>query len=443
MKKIKNLSESDFLKLFFAFVGLGFLVAAVCMPDRGEMFSGLWTILTSTCKVSTNYFAVGGYAATFLNMGLVALIYWGLFMGLKATANNVSTLGLLLTVGFGAWGINILNIWPTILGVVLYSLVKKEKLGSLANAMLYCTGIAPIISEMLLRYPNAEAVGFNPLGLFLALGVGVFIGFCLPAGLGHAPNVHKGFDLYSAAVPIGMMAFILQGTLYKTMGVDLPAAPGADTLAVASPMAVNIFCVVFFGACVVLALAMGYGFKDYWKLISGDFVPSISAKHGNAALLMNVGVYGLFILAYYNLIGASFNAVTFGCIFCMLACCNSGSHPGTVWPIMLGYALASFGCGWLSGLLGGSFSLGINAQAIVIGLCFANGLSPIAGRYGWHWGVVAAVLHYLLVSSVPNLHGGFCLYNGGLTAALICIFLVPVLEKLALTKEQKKALTNQ
>ena len=440
MNKIKNLSESEFLKLFFCFVGLFFVAAALCMPDRAQMLTGFWNILTQPCKVTTNYFVVGGYAGTFLNMGLVTLIYWGLFTALKANANNVSTLGLLLTLGFAAWGINVLNIWPTILGVVIYGLVKKEALGGLVNAMMYSTGIAPIISEMLLRYPNGETVGFNLLGLVLALIVGIFIGFCLPAGLGHAPKVHKGFDLYSAAVPIGMMAFILQGTLYKTMGVALPGAPGADTLAVASQLTVNIFCVVLFGACVVLALVMGYGFKDYWKLLTGDFVPSISAGHGNAALLMNVGVYGLFILTYYNLIGASFNAVTFGCIFCMLACCNSGSTPATVWPIMLGYVLGSFGFGWFSQLLGGSFTLGINAQAIVIGLCFANGLSPIAGRYGWHWGVVAAVLHYLLVSSVPNLHGGFCLYNGGLTAALICIFLVPVLEKFAKTKEEKREL---
>ena len=443
MKKLNNLSESEFLKLFFAFVGVVFLAAAVCMPDRAEMLTGFWTILSSPAKVSTNYFAVGGYAATFLNMGLVALIYFGLFTGLKANANNVSTLGLLLTVGFAAWGINVLNIWPTILGVVVYGLVKKEKLSGLANAMLYCTGIAPIISDMLLRYPNAETVGFNLLGLLLALIVGLFIGFCLPAGLGHAPKVHKGFDLYSAAVPIGMMAFILQGTLYKTMGIALPAAPGADTLAVADAVIVNTFCAVFFGACIVLALAMGYGVKDYWKMITGDFVPSVSAGHGNAALLMNVGVYGLMILAYYDIIGASFNGVTFGCIFCMLACCNSGSNPATVWPIMLGYVAASLGFGWFSQLLGGSFSLGINAQAIVIGLCFANGLSPIAGKYGWHWGTLSAVLHYLLVSSVPNLHGGFCLYNGGLTAALICIFLVPVIEKFAMTKEEKKALAEK
>ena len=50
-------------------------------------------------------------------------------------------------------------------------------------------------------------------------------------------------------------------------------------------------------------------------------------------------------------------------------------------------------------------------------------------------GVIAAFLHYLLVTSVPNLHGGFCLYNGGFTAALVCIFLLPKLERYCQLKE--------
>ena len=74
MKKIKNLSEANFLKLLFAFLSACFLIAAVCMPDRSTMFSGLWNILSQPSKISANYFAMGGYAATFLNMGLVALI---------------------------------------------------------------------------------------------------------------------------------------------------------------------------------------------------------------------------------------------------------------------------------------------------------------------------------------------------------------------------------
>ena len=72
-----------------------------------------------------------------------------------------------------------------------------------------------------------------------------------------------------------------------------------------------------------------------------------------------------------------------------------------------------------------------------VGLCFANGLSPVAGKYGWPAGIVAGAMHYLLVTSVPNLHGGFCLYNGGFTAALVCILLVPQLESFARTREEK------
>ena len=441
MKKIKTLSESDFLKLFFGFFSACFLIAAFFMPDRNQMLSGLWQILSQPCKVSTNYFAVGGYAATFLNMGLVGLACTLLFVALKANANNVSTLAVVLTVGFCSWGINILNMWPSVLGVVVYSFVKKEKPATLVNAMLFSTGIAPIISELMLRYPHAEVVGFNVIGIILSMVVGVAIGFFLPAGLAHSPKVHKGFDLYSAAVPVGMTAFLLQALLYKTLGVAIPAAPGAETLQVADQFIVTIFCCIVFGLCIVFAFALGCKPKDYWNLLKDpDQVTSFSSTYGNAVMLMNVGVYGLMILLYYTLIGASFNGVTFGIIFCMLATCNSGTHPGNVWPIMAGYVLASLGFGWVSGLVGGTFAQAINAQAIVIGLCYANGLSPIADKYGWQYGIIAAIMHYCMVTTVPSLHGGFCLYNGGFTAALVCLLLVPELERLFKTKQEKRAL---
>ena len=428
MKKIKALPESEFLKLFFALFSAAFVLGAVCMPDRAQCFTGLWQILSQPSKLTTNYFAIGGYSATFLNMGLVGFIALGLYLIFQGKPNNVSTLAFILTLGFGSWGINILNIWPTVFGVMLYCLVKKEAFGANVNAMLFSTGIAPIITDMLIRYPNEAVVGFNLLGIVLALGVGFVIGFYL----------HKGFDLYSAAVPIGMTAFFLNAVLYKTMGIALPAGADSAQLQVASRLTVNLFCLILFGACVVAACFLGCGPRDYWKVLRNpDRVASFSATYGNATFLMNVGVFGLFILAYYNLIGATFNGVTFGIIFCMLCTCNSGSHPGNVWPIMVGYVVAATVCGWISPLLGGTFSLAINAQAICVGLCYANGLSPICDKYGWKLGIVAAMMHYLLVTSVPNMHGGFCLYNGGFTAALICVLLVPQLERFAKTKEEK------
>ena len=435
MNKIKNLSESNFLKLLFAFLSAAFLIAAVCMPDRSQMFTGLWNILTQPSKISANYFAMGGLSATFLNMGLVGMICLLLFVIFKGKPSNASTLAVILTIGFGSWGINILNIWPSILGVMIYCLVKKEPFGANVNAMLFSTGIAPLITDLLIRYPNAEVIGFNWLGLGLALVVGFVIGFFLPAGLAHSPKVHKGFDLYSAALPIGMTAFLLNATLFKTMGVALPKALSdldAASMQVTAQPIVNIFCCVVFGLCIVFAFLLGCRPKDYWKLLSDPAtVNNFSSTYGNATFLMNVGVYGLFILGYYNLIGAPFNGVTFGIIFCMLACCNSGSHPGNVWPIMLGYVAASTVAGWISPLLGGNFTLAINSQAICVGLCYANGLSPIADKYGWRYGFLAAVLHYLLVTSVPTLHGGF-------TAALICLVLVPELERFSRTKDERK-----
>ena len=439
MKKLNALSESDFLKVLFGFFTVVFLAAAVLMPDRNQMLSGLYRIISQPNKISTNYFYLGGYAATFLNMGLVALFCLALFVVFDATANNVSTLAFLLTLGFTSWGINVLNMWPSILGVMLYCGVKREKLGANVNVMLFSTGIAPLITELMVRYPRPEAVGFNLPGVALALVVGLAIGFFLPAGLAHAPKVHKGFDLYNAAVPVGMMAFFLQAVLYKSMGVALPAAPAAETLQVASRLTVNVFCGIVFGLLVVIAFFMGCKPKDYWNLmVDPENAASFSSTYGKAAFLMNVGVYGLFILGYYNLIGASFNGITFGIIFCMLACCNSGSHPGSVLPIMLGYLAASWLYQALSNLTGGSFTGAINAQAIMVGLCYANGLSPIADKYGWRYGFLAAVMHYVLVTSVPALHGGYCLYNGGFTAALICLILVPSLERFCRTKEERR-----
>ena len=437
MKKIKNLSESSFLKLFFLFTAAAFLIAAVCMPDRADMFTGLVKILTSPAKVSTNFFSIGGFAGTFLNMGLVALAMTGLYHFSGTKVNNVASMAFLLTLGFCSWGIHILNMWFTMIGVVVGSLIKKEKPFSNVNAMLFTTGVAPLISDLLVRYPHAEVVGFNVLGFVLAVVAGVVIGLIVSAGLPHSPNVHKGFNIYSAALPVGVAAFFTNAVFYKVMGIELPGAAG--DMSITSWNAANIFCGILFVSFVVIARLCGCSFKDYWKLLKNrNQVNNVSGTQGNAVFLMNAGFFGLFILAYYDLVGATFNGVVFGLIFCMLCTCNSGSRPSNVWPIMLGYVVASTVSGLIAPLLCGNFSLAVNAPAILVGLCYANGLSPICDKYGWQYGFVAAMIHYCLVTLVPGLHGGFCLYNGGFTGIFVCIILIPVLERYCKTKAERE-----
>ena len=438
MKRLNHMHEDHFLKIFFTCFSLSFLVAAVLMPDRHDMQDGLWRILNSPTKSATNFFDIGGYAATFLNMGLVGLICTALYCIPGRQANNAATLVTLLTVGFGSWGIHILNIWPTILGVALHCVVKGEKIGSRTNAMLFSTGLAPFMSELMVRYPYPETVGIHPSGVALALMVGVFVGYYLPAGLDNSPKIHKGFALYSAALPIGMTAFLLNGFLYKAMGVPVPDA--VSDLSVADPAICNTFCIVLFVGFIVVALLMGCSPKHYIQsILSPQHVVHFGAAFGNAAMLMNAGVFGLFILLYFNIVGAEFNGIVFGSVFCMLSTCNSGSHPFNAIPIMMGYALASQFFQAMTPFSGGEFTQFLHSQSIIVGICYANGLSPIAHEYGWRYGILVAAMHFCMVTTTPQLHGGMCLYNGGFTAALVCLLILPGMERHFRTKHERRS----
>lgn len=440
MHRLKSLAPERFLRLLFFFFAACFLIAAVCMPDRADMFKGLWRILTQTAKTPTNYFdpAYGGFAGTFFNVGGVTLLCSLLCFLPHAKPNASSVIAVLLTAGLSFWGIHLFNMWFGMLGVVLYCLVKRQPLGAHVNAMLFTTGMAPLFSDLILAYPHALPVGFRWQGLLLALTVGLLVGFFLPAGLEYSPKIHKNCTLFSAAIPVGMTAFFLRAFLYHVLGAargTTDVGPTAD-LGVASWQIANFFCLAVCALCIIFALALGCKPKDYLALLrASGYEDDFLLQHGKAAVMMNFGVFGLFILLYYNvaaLIGGSttvFNAVTLGCIFCMLSTACAGSHPRNVWPVIVGYIGASLLFGLVStGLVGGEYAHTVDAQAMLVGLCFASGLSPLTGRYGWQYGILAGVAHFVLVTSVPLLHGGFCLYNGGFTASFTCILFVPILE---------------
>ena len=437
MKRLNTLSEISFLKVFFLFFSSCFLIAAFFMPDRQNMLPGLLNIFCNPTLSGTSFFDVGGYAATFLNMGLNALVCTAFFWIPGEKECHSAVLVTVLTTGFGSWGIHIVNMWPTMLGVLLYCIVKKEKIGDKSNDFLFTTGLAPFMSELMVRYPNDDVTGFSLQGIALAVLVGAFAGFFIPAGLDNSHSVHRDFSLYSAALPVGMTAFMIQGSLYKAMGVEIPGA--VTDLVLVSPAIVNTFCCILFGSCVLFALLIGCRPRDYWQLLTDPAqIQNFAATYNNATFLMNVGMYGLFILTYYNIIGAPFNGITFGVIFCMLSTCNAGSHPGNVWPIMLGYAAASHVFQFLSPFFGAEFTQFLHTQSIVVGLCYANGLSPISDEYGWLYGMIASMMHFCMVTTLPVLHGGMCLYNGGFTAGLVCLLMVPGLEWHFMTKHERR-----
>lgn len=429
IKKLRNRSGSTILKYVLSAFTIAFLVGALCAPDRAGMLGGLWRIITKPSLLTKDYFFVeiGSISGAFLNAALVGAVCCLMMFLPGATAAGGTVAAYMLTVGFSFFGINILNILPFILGTFVYSLIKRQPFAKNINFAMFSTALAPLVSEMLFRYPDTQVHDVTPMGIALALLIGILVGVTMPALCAHAQFFHKGYDLYNAGPAAGFLCFAIFATLYKMLGIEAPAIEA--TLGKGNAMFCNAFAIVCFALCIVFGLILNGGFAGYMRLLldPGHKVDFVS-KHGIGPAVMNFGIYGLFILAYYNLIGATFTGPTFGVVWCMLAFCCAGATPLNVLPIMVGYFIGSlFGVN------------AINAQAIVVGLCFASGLAPITGNYGPIAGVVAGLLHYCLVTSVPAIHGGFNLYNGGFTSGIVAFVLVPVLEHFFKTFEEKKA----
>ena len=403
------------LSCSIAFFGAA-LITGLVLPEEGSAFAGLQQILLSPAQLTKDYFLLGNIPGTFLNMGLVGAVCAGLTFLPGTTVKGSTIAAWFLTVGFSSWGINIVNIWPFFLGVFLQAAVRRKPFAEFVDLAMFATALCPLASELLLRYPGT------------------------PALAAHSPNVHKGYDLYSAAVPGVLLGLFAVAVLYKTLGNDVPAI--AASLGDSRPEVVWTFCVIFFLLCIAAGcktnVRAGKGaFYGYSALLrdSGHKV-DFTAKYGMGTTMINLGVYGLFILGYYILVNllqgsplTGFNGVTMGIVFCMVCFGSAGSHPGNVWPVMVGYMLTST----VAVLMGGPFPM--NAQAIMVGMCYASGLCPITGIYGWWAGVLAGAMHYCLVTSIPPIHGGFSLYNGGFTALLVAAILVPQLETFCKTKE--------
>ena len=418
-----------FRRMFIAFTA-AFLLAAFVAPDRGDMLTGLLRLLTGPAQLTKDYFKpeLGGIAAALLNTALVAAIATALtcLPGAKVTGSTV--LAWFLTVGFGTYGMNPLNMLPLVLGTLAWPAIRREPLGRSSNFALFATGLSPLVTQVLLYYPDMAAGPRLTLhGVILALAVGLAAGYAMPLLCAHSPAFHKGYNLYNAGPAAGFLCFALYALLYRTVGVEPPAI--AAELGEGHPLFVNVFCAACFITCLAAGLLLDGGFRDYRRLLrESGYRTDFTEKYGAGTCLINLGVYGLFILLYYNLIGATFTGVTMGAVFCMVCCACAGATPRNVLPILLGYVAM----GLMNRL--GVTAFAVNAQGIVVGLCFASGLAPVAGEFGFWAGMAAAVLHYVLVTSVPGIHGGFNLYNGGFTAGIVCFVCVPVLERLVRRK---------
>ena len=437
------------LRLYgFFWTGMLFLAALLATALYGDFLtlrSGFLRIILSPAKLLTDYFELGGIGATFLNAALCGLACNLSIVLTKTKPSALVLAAYFLVISHCFFGLNFLNMWPPFLGVLFCGLARKISKRELLPLAMFSTSLGPFVSEFLFRYFQRDA--FDPLhpsvtlpGVILSIAFGVLVGFLVPALLPGTAKLHRGFSLYKAGLAVGIFGMFAFALLYKTLGIENtgPISYGNahyESFGRSYAAFVNGFFIVAFLLTLLWGfLANKHSFRGYKALFDCDgWQDDFPLKFGTPKTLLNIGIYGFFILAYFNLVilltdGAGFTGPTTGVIIAAITFGASGQTPKNVWPIAVGYMLLIGGASGACLLMKLPIPSSLSTQGYLSGLAFATGLCPFTGRYGRRYGVVAGFLSALLCTSTIAMHGGFVLYNGGFAAGLSAVLLIPILD---------------
>ena len=447
--KTKTLSNSQIINgIAFGFSAMFLIsafIAAKYTGEWGSVFQNWYLIMITPSPLVTDYFAIGGLASAMLNAGACGMACFLAMVLLKGESHANTLAGYFLVVAHCFYGLNFLNMWPCFLAPFLYLKWKKLDFNDNLHVCMFATSFGPFIGEFLFRYTQGDAFQFGSVnltlsGVILTVVFSLALGFIIPAILPGAKAWHKGYNLYNGGLAFGVFGFFVYNLLYKTLSVTPPAVlERANEIYDRFGQNYQLYGTLFFLAVFLLCIAAGYylngnSFKGYRELLKDTgFSSNFAAQYSMPVCLINLGVYGLVFLAYINLIisltpGAGFTGATVGVIIAALTFTAIGQHPKNVWPILAGYMLLYIVTQFICYMDGREIAWSISTQGYINGVAFATGLCPIIGRYGVRAGIVAGFLCASMCTATRDLHGGLVLYNGGFTAGITALILLPILE---------------
>ncbi len=424
---------------------LASFAATVYLNLWGHVWKDFVKLMVQPGPLVTDYFMLGNIASAFLNAGICGMTFTFLMIYLKTECRPSYLAGYFLVVAHCFYGLNFLNMWPPVLGILLFTKVFKIGFRHNLDMAMFSTAFGPFISEMLFRYHVwnyyiAYEVQVSILGFIYVVIFSIFLGFAIPAMLPGALKLHKGFNLYNGGLAFGLLGLFIYAFMYKTMGIEPPhATPTPNVIYASHTNSYQIFSTWFFVVVFALFILWGWNlngksFKGYKELLkSTGHTADFFAEYGAPKVVLNIGFYGLAVFTYFLLVisltdGAGFTGPTVGVILAAMTFSSQGQHPANVWPIFLGYVVLSLFVVLMCTISGVELPWTLSTQGYLNGAAFATGLCPIAGRYGKRYGVIAGILAAIICTSTSSMHGGLMLYNGGLTTGITALIMVPCLE---------------
>ena len=393
-------------------INIGFLAIAFILDSPAYIFEGFLRIITSRVILITDFVAVGGIGATFVNAGVVGILSIVMLLRGDAKPSGATIMALWVTAGFAFFGKNVYNMIPLTVGVWLFSRYKKEPYTNYSLASLLVATLSPVVSDF-------SFLGVLPLPIEMTIGIvlGVAIGFIFPAVSAHMVRMPSGYDLYSMGFAGGLISMILSTSL-RSMGRDIESVSVYST-GNNLPLAIILFFVSAVLICGGLFSEGGpkANFEKYKKFHShtGRLITDFYFLYKNS-IYINMGILCAFATAVTLAIGAELNGISIAGIFTMVGFACFGKHMKNVVPILIGAVLSAYLNVW-------DFTTPANVAAIL----FAAALAPLAGQFGWIWGIIAGFLHVSVAMHVGELSGGMNLYNNGFAAGFIAMILLPII----------------
>ena len=391
-----------------ALFGLALVLFGLFQDPVSEIVAGLHTIVTEEDVLITDYIAVAGVGAAFVNAGLVTLVSTVVLWIWDESPNGATMVTIGLMAGFSLLGKNIVNMWPFFFGTALYALVKRESFAKHVNLALRGTGLAPMVSFMTVR--------FSP---WLGVAVGLFVGFLLPPVAEHAHRVQNGMNLYSVGFSCGLLAMMMVPA-FKAFGLNPASAHDWSTgNNFRLGLAMGVLCLLF----ILGGLVRGPKpvLTKYWALLrtSGRVPSDYVRTFTPGPVLVNMGINGLIGTGYILLTGGDLNGATIGAIFTIIGFSAYGKHAFNIVPVMVGVLLGSL-----------TNHVDPNSSSLQLAGLFGTTLAPFAGVFGWPFGVLAGLIHSSVVLQAGLPLEGMNLYNNGFSGGLIAIVLYPILSSL-------------
>ncbi|GLC81879.1 DUF1576 domain-containing protein [Lacrimispora brassicae] len=396
-----------------ALVPIYFIVAGFFLQPFDGIWRGIITIVREPDFLITDYVAIGGIGAAFVNAGVLTLLSIAIvyFLGMEMSGHTITSCFLMF--GFSLFGKNIMNIWAIMMGICLYSYYHKTSITRYIYVGFYGTSLSPIITQIM-QIGNLHLAS----RLILSILVGLAIGFVLPPLSTHTHYAHKGYSLYNVGFSAGIIAVVIV-SLMKSFGINIEErliwSEGNNVIFA------RLLLFLFFGMIIfafLLSENVGRRYLDILKTygLSGtDYVKS----EGFAPTLLNMGINGVVSTLILVMIGGALNGPTIGGLFTIVGFSATGKHIRNILPIMMGVILGGLVQNW-----------SITDPSALLALLLSTTLAPIAGEFGVAAGIIAGFLHSAAALNVGIVYGGMNLYNNGFAGGLMATFLVPVLQSI-------------